>query len=71
MRYDLFHRAGGDYLFLVSADETTVEKELAEWYDVHPDEKLLVVLLGPLLEFGEGEYGEGRFANDNGMGGMA
>lgn len=71
MKYDLFHRAGGDYLFLVTADETTIERELAEWYDVHPDEILLVQPHGPRLDFGEGDYGEGRFANDNGMGRLA
>ena len=71
MKYDLFHRAGSDYLFLVTADETTIERELGEWYGVHPDEKLLIQPHDVPLKFGEGEYGEGRFANDNGSGGMA
>ena len=69
MNYDIFHRAGYDYIFLSSADETTIEGVLEEWSNVHPDEKLLVQSY-PRLNFGEGEYGEGRFTNDNGMGGM-
>lgn len=70
MTYDLFHRAGSDYIWYATAEEDEVEKALREWYDVHPDEKLLVQGQSRLT-FGEGEYGEGRFANDDGNGRLA